>query len=264
MSNIAIDTAIECIWDRYSEPLSLDEIARSARLSRFYFTRLFRGVTGITPGRFLAAVRVYQAKRLLETTALSVADVSCAVGYASLGSFASCFTASVGLSPGRFRRLAQAGGPDAPGPRPGARPGLGAVAGTVALPEGYAGARVYVGAFATPVVQYPAAAAVVVDVAASRPSCYYLPNVPDGTWFVRAVGMADSAAPERRGDLIPLVATLGPAVVGADSVTGGAMRLRRGRRADPPVLLALPDLAPPATGAAGCPAITPRQLSARA
>jgi len=64
----AVDKAVECIWERYSEPLTLTEIAESALLSRFYFARLFRDVTGITPGRFLAAIRIHEAKRLLLST----------------------------------------------------------------------------------------------------------------------------------------------------------------------------------------------------
>src|ERR1700733_1339176 len=106
----AIERAIECIWERYSEPLSLTQIAESALLSRFYFARLFREATGITPGRFLAAIRIHQAKRLLLSTPMSITDISSAVGYNSLGSFTNYFTASVGVSPGQFRRLSRTGG----------------------------------------------------------------------------------------------------------------------------------------------------------
>jgi len=40
-------------------------MARSAMLSRFHFARVFEKETGVPPGRFLGAVRIYQAKRLL-------------------------------------------------------------------------------------------------------------------------------------------------------------------------------------------------------
>ncbi|GAA0341286.1 AraC family transcriptional regulator [Actinoallomurus spadix] len=260
----AIERAIECIWERYSEPLSLTEIAESALLSRFYFARLFRDTTGITPCRFLAAIRIHQAKRLLLTSSMSITDISSAVGYNSLGSFTNYFTASVGVSPGRFRRLSRTGGFDLPGPQPDPRAGAGAVAGTISLPEGHGNARVYVGAFRTPIVQYPSAAAVIVDVPGGRPSCYHLPDVPEGTWFVRAVGVADGVGPDPWADRTTLVGGRDAVTVTADSVTSAAVRLRHGRPADPPVLLALPDLEPrPALAAvAGCPAITPRPVSA--
>jgi AraC family transcriptional regulator len=101
--NSAVDRAVNCIWERYGDPLSLADMARSAMLSRFHFARVFEKQTGVSPGRFLAAVRIYQAKRLLLLSSMSVAGVSSAVGYGSLGSFTSHFTDSVGISPDRFR-----------------------------------------------------------------------------------------------------------------------------------------------------------------
>lgn len=259
----AIDRAIECIWERYSEPLSLTEIAESALLSRFYFARLFRDATGITPGRFLAAIRIHQAKRLLLSTSMNITDISFAVGYNSLGSFTNYFTTSVGVSPSRFRRLSRNGGFGMSLPEPDPRTGFGAVAGTISLPEGHGNARVYVGAFQTPIVQHPSAAAVLVDVPSGRPSCYHLPDVPEGTWFVHAVGVADGVGPDPWAHRTWLVGGRGEVEVTAGSVTSTAMRLRRWRLADPPVLLALPDLEPaPAQTVTVCPAISMRPVTA--
>jgi len=259
----AVEKAIEYIRERYSEPISLADIAESASLSRFYFARQFRNATGITPGRFLAAIRIHQAKHLLLTTSMRITDIAFAVGYNSLGSFTNYFTTSVGVSPGRYRRLARTGGFEPPRPSP--RPGSGAVAGTVSLPKGHGNARVYVGAFRTPIVQYPAAAAVIVDVPAGRPSCYRLPGVPEGTWFMHAVGVADGVGPDPRAHRTPLVGGREAVTVTAGGVTSAAVRLRRVRPADPPALLALPDLdpLPAAEPVTGCPAITPRPAAAR-
>jgi AraC-like DNA-binding protein len=260
----AVERAIECIWERYSEPLSLTEIAESALLSRFYFARVFRDATGITPGRFLAAIRIHQAKRLLLSTSMSVTDISTAVGYNSLGSFTNYFTTSVGVSPSRFRRLSRTGGFGLPSPPPDPGTGFGAAAGTISLPEGHGNARLYVGAFPTLIIQHPPAAAVIVDVPSGTPSCYYLPDVPEGTWFVHAVGVADGAGPDPLADRTSLVGRHDSVTVNADSVTSAAVRLRRGLLADPPILLALPDLEPPPALAAitGCPATTPPPAAA--
>jgi AraC family transcriptional regulator len=256
----AVEKAIECIWERYSEPLTLTEIAESALLSRFYFARMFRDATGITPGRFLAAIRIHQAKRLLLSTSMSIADISFAVGYNSLGSFTNYFTTSVGVSPGRFRRLARTGQFGLPSTQPNPRAGFGAVGGTISLPEGHGNARVYLGAFRTAIVQHPPAAAVMVDVPHGRPCCYYLPDVPAGSWFVHAVAVADGVGPDPWAFRTSLVGRRDSVGVAADSVTSAAVRLRRGQLADPPVLLALPDLEPlPAlVTLTGCPATTQR------
>jgi transcriptional regulator GlxA family with amidase domain len=102
----AVEQAIKYMRERYSEPLSLTDIARSATLSRSHFLRVFKEDTGVTPGQFLTAVRIHEAKRMVLATSMSVSDVSLAVGYSSLGSFTNRFTAVAGVSPGRFRCIA--------------------------------------------------------------------------------------------------------------------------------------------------------------
>nr|ABS50455.1 NapR1 [Streptomyces aculeolatus] len=91
--------AVTTIRERFFEPLSLDDLAQSVRVSKYHFLRVFTRVTGVTPGRFLSAVRLHEAKRLLLSTSLTVADISAQVGYSSTGSFTRRFTESVGLSP---------------------------------------------------------------------------------------------------------------------------------------------------------------------
>jgi AraC-like DNA-binding protein len=101
-----VQQAINFMWERYSEPLSLTDIARSAALSRFHFSRVFKESTGMPPGQFLTGIRMHQAKCMLLTTSMNVADVAVAVGYTSLTSFTNRFTCSVGISPSGLRREA--------------------------------------------------------------------------------------------------------------------------------------------------------------
>ncbi|TXS51908.1 helix-turn-helix domain-containing protein [Streptomyces sp. t39] len=104
-----IESVVEAIRHRYDEELSLCVLADTARLSSFHMARIFRQETGLPPARFLTAVRQEVAKRKLLCTSDRVADISVQVGYSSLGTFTTRFTRSVGVSPGRFRRLAQLG-----------------------------------------------------------------------------------------------------------------------------------------------------------
>jgi hypothetical protein len=56
-------------------------MARAALFSKFHFTRLFQRATGLSPGRFLSALRLERAKQLLVSTSLNVIDISHQVGY---------------------------------------------------------------------------------------------------------------------------------------------------------------------------------------
>lgn len=237
----AVERAITFITERYSEPLSLSDVANSAILSRFHFCRIFRDATGVTPGRFLSAVRIYQAKRMLATTAMNVTEVAFAVGYNSLGSFSNHFTDSVGVSPGRFRRAARGEGLD-PVPSRWELPSRGVqVTGTITLPPGYSCGPVYLGAFDTPIVQRRPASSVIVEAAEGS---YVLPAVPQGRWFLRAVAVADSAAPEPWTRRTLLVGGAGPLTVAGGAAIHIKIELRPRQRTDLPILLALPDLEP--------------------
>ena len=174
------------MWDGYDGPLSLDAMAGSAHLSRFYFSRLFRSTTGTSPGRFLTAIRLYQAKVLLRETGMSVTDIAYGVGYNSLGTFTGRFTRSVGVSPARYRALAE-GGPSLPSGADDERLQPGAVIhGRIHLPLLDECVRVYIGAFPGPAIEGRPR---VCDVVESE-GAYELVGVPPGEWFVRAVAFS--------------------------------------------------------------------------
>jgi AraC family transcriptional regulator len=242
--NNAVECAIARMWEGYSEPLSLADIAKSAILSRFHFSRVFRAATGVSPGRFLSAVRIYEAKRMLVSTSLSVTDISLAVGYNSLGSFTNRFTASVGVPPTRFRRMRDSGAPEAAGPGVVSSPPYGTVAGLLDLPPRYSAARVYVGAFRTPIVECLPLSSAIIEAEPDRAAGYRLPGVPSGEWFIRAIAVADTADPEPWTTRSLLVGGHGSVKVTAGAVTETNITMHPKRPTDPPILLAVPGLEP--------------------
>nr|BFD87829.1 AraC family transcriptional regulator [Streptomyces sp. Xyl84] len=252
----SIERAIEYIWERYSEPVSLDELSKSALLSRFHFARTFRDVTGVTPGRFLSAVRIHQAKRLLTNTTRTITDISSAVGYQSLGSFTNYFTQSVGMPPSQFRHLGEGTVLDLLPPENHVHASRGTAAVTLTLPGGCSGLRAYVGIFPSPILQSPPVAAKVIDAAGDQPLRCVLPNVPSGTWFVHAVAAARAAGLDHGPRQLLFVDRRDAVTVGPHTALSVSMRLRPSRPTDPPILLALPDLrslptSRPAAGRAG-------------
>jgi AraC-like DNA-binding protein len=100
----AVERVIRTMQDNLGEPITIDDMARTAMFSKFHFSRMFQRVTGISPGRFLSALRLQEAKRLLLTSSLTVADISHLVGYNSIGTFSSRFRISVGVSPTTYRQ----------------------------------------------------------------------------------------------------------------------------------------------------------------
>jgi AraC-like DNA-binding protein len=100
----------------FATEVGLDDAAKIARVSKFHFLRLFTATYGVTPGVYLTNRRIERAQDLLRTTNLTVTEVCFAVGYSSLGSFASRFREITGETPGAFqRRWASTGAPRIPG-----------------------------------------------------------------------------------------------------------------------------------------------------
>jgi AraC family transcriptional regulator len=101
---------------------------------------------------------------------------------------------------------------------------------------------VYVGIFASPIVQCTPLAAKIIDSADDHPLRCVLPNVPSGTWFVHAIAAAHAPGLDQRTDQRLFVDRHDPVTVSTHTVPRVSMRLRPSRPTDPPILLALPDL----------------------
>jgi AraC-like DNA-binding protein len=103
----AVERVITDARERLCEPISLHDMSRVAYLSAFHFNRVFHQITGLPPAKFISAMRLDEAKRLLLNTQLSITDISFDVGYNSLSTFTRRFTQRVGLGPREFRYLAE-------------------------------------------------------------------------------------------------------------------------------------------------------------
>jgi transcriptional regulator GlxA family with amidase domain len=84
-------------------PLTVTALADKIGMSVRNFTRVFGAEVGVTPAAFVERVRVEAARRLLESTERSVADVASACGFAGADAFRRAFGRCVGLSPSEYR-----------------------------------------------------------------------------------------------------------------------------------------------------------------
>ena len=70
-----IETVIKIMKDNFGHDLALQQMAQLAHLSPSRLRHLCKAETGATPTRHLHAVRMQQAKELLETTFLTVKEI---------------------------------------------------------------------------------------------------------------------------------------------------------------------------------------------
>lgn len=92
------------LTDHLDEDLTVESLAARAAMSPRSFARAFKAETGTTPAAHVEALRVEAARRLLETTDLTVAAVARAVGLRHAETLHRAFARRVGTTPDRYRQ----------------------------------------------------------------------------------------------------------------------------------------------------------------
>ena len=105
--NIArINKAIHYIEKNLQHKLLLEDIAKEAHFSTYYFHRLFSVVVGETPNEFITRKRIEKAASfLMHKRELSITEVSEYIGFSSLSAFSRAFKKFYGLTPQKFKEL---------------------------------------------------------------------------------------------------------------------------------------------------------------
>ena len=94
---------LEYIQAHLDQELSLAALAAIAQMSPYYFNRLFKQSTGLSPHQYVLQQRVEWAKRLLAEARLSIADIAQHVGFASQAHLTMVFRQRVGTTPRQYR-----------------------------------------------------------------------------------------------------------------------------------------------------------------
>lgn len=179
----AIRSMRQCLFD----PPSIHELAEEARVTPWHFIRLFRRTVGIPPGEYLAALRIEYAKTLLLKTPEKVTDICFDLGFSSLGSFTSRFTALVGVSPTAFRGLVDTFSPKclaAQMDRQARWQSFRGLKGFIKAPASFSG-PVFVGLFPKPIPErFPVASTLLMG-----PGPFLIPNA-SRTGFLMAAGIS--------------------------------------------------------------------------
>lgn len=87
-----------------TEEISLSVLADKFHLNPQYISQLFKSEIGVNFLAYLTNIRMEQAKKLLLTTSLSIAEVSERSGYGDYRVFTKVFKKSEGITPSQYRR----------------------------------------------------------------------------------------------------------------------------------------------------------------
>lgn len=88
----------------HSSELNINEVAVRSFLSRSYFSRLFKDVTGQNFSVYLQNLRISEACSLLKTTDKKVTEILSDVGFRDIKNFNRLFKKITGKTPGEYRR----------------------------------------------------------------------------------------------------------------------------------------------------------------
>jgi AraC family transcriptional regulator len=99
LSQVTLTLVKEYINNRLHQALNLDEIAAIARISPYYFLRLFKQSMGITPHQYILQCRLNQAKHLLQHSDLSITEIAIRTGFCDQSHLTRYFKRIIGVTP---------------------------------------------------------------------------------------------------------------------------------------------------------------------
>ncbi len=95
------------IAENYEVAKPVEQMVARSGLNARTFSRRFKAATGFAPIEYVQALRIEEAKQMLETDAHLVDEVGVLVGYEDPASFRRVFKRGVGLSPAAYRKKFQ-------------------------------------------------------------------------------------------------------------------------------------------------------------
>ena len=101
--NLPIKPAIEYIFDRYMEPIKVEQLAKECHFSESYFRKVFQEMKGMTPMEYLNSIRIREACRMLMNTTGSIRMVGEKCGFPSVTTFERNFKQRTGMLPSQWR-----------------------------------------------------------------------------------------------------------------------------------------------------------------
>ena len=102
-SHEVIEKARVYISRNYKKDLSLESMSREMDMSPYYFSKLFKEVTGTNFVEYVTSIRIRRAKELLREGKSSVKQICQEIGYGDPNYFSRIFKKWTGQTPTEFK-----------------------------------------------------------------------------------------------------------------------------------------------------------------
>ncbi|MBN2221487.1 MAG: helix-turn-helix transcriptional regulator [Vallitaleaceae bacterium] len=97
-----LERVVSYIEQFYAANLQIEDLAKEAGLSSYYFVRAFKKKYTLTPHRYLLKVRLQKARELLESGRYKVEEVASLCGFVNASHFTATFHKELGELPSNF------------------------------------------------------------------------------------------------------------------------------------------------------------------
>ncbi len=96
--------ALAYLEKNYANSKHIHDMAEEFNINADYLSKIFKHATGLTPSEYLINLRLAKAVELLNSTDLSIAEISVKVGFDDPAYFARQFKKTMGLSPSSYKK----------------------------------------------------------------------------------------------------------------------------------------------------------------
>ncbi len=98
-----VSLSVEYINQNYDKNINLNDVAAAVNYSRSHFSFLFKTVMGQTFIEYLNRIRIEKATELLQSSNLSITDISYTVGFNTITNFNKNFKHYIGITPKAYK-----------------------------------------------------------------------------------------------------------------------------------------------------------------
>lgn len=98
-----IEDALLYIENNIQQPLSLDSVANTFNMSKYYFHRLFSAMMGCSLNNYILSRRLNASLKLIQNDNLSLTDIAYELNFGTQSSFTRAFKRQYGIAPSSLR-----------------------------------------------------------------------------------------------------------------------------------------------------------------